>query len=373
MNPSLSTGLSIIVPVYNIAPYIEQCLHSILQQLEPHHELIVIDDGSKDHSLALVTQLQAGWQGANFQVISQPNEGLAGVRNNGVRAARGDYIVWVDGDDVLQEGILAQLDQAIAAHKPDVIACDFNMWHPQEPGKTYYSKLGYPPNTVMRNIDAILNDFLATRKMYVWTNVIRRDIYAQLPDPVFPPGRVFEDISTTPRLLSQCASLLYLPKPIIDYRQHPASITQSISEKWCMDFASALPVSRQHLKERGVSESVKRHFDITAGHFFIGVYKSTYQLPTDAGKRVRASIGQSFVDNLFGDCTSMRATVQRRDTVSQDRESDMRMIRQVQHALSGNLWFHIAQSASRKLKLWRQARKLRRHEASLAAAGKPTS
>jgi len=362
MNPILS----IVVPVYNIAPYIEQCLHSILNQLTEHHELIVIDDGSKDNSLALITKLHAGWKGANFQVISQPNEGLAGVRNNGQRAARGDYIVWVDGDDVLQAGILARLEEAIAAHKPDVIACDFMMWHPQEPAKTHYSKLGYPPNTVMCNIDAILNDFLAERKMYVWANVIRREIYSQLADPVFPPGRVFEDISTVPRLLSQCANLLYLPTPIIGYRQHPASITQSISEKWCMDFASALPVSRQHLLARGVSESVKRHFDLTAGHFFIGVFKNTYQLPAEAGKRVRASMCQSFVDNLFGDCTSMRATVERRDTVSLDRESDLRMIRQVQHALSGNLLFHIAQTASRKLKHWRQARKLRRYAAQLA-------
>jgi glycosyltransferase involved in cell wall biosynthesis len=358
--------LSIVVPAYNIAPYIEQCLHSILGQLKDHHELIVIDDGSKDTTRALAEQLRAGWPGTNFRVISQVNEGLAGVRNHGVRAATGEYIVWVDGDDVLVDGILALLDQAIGEQHPDAIACDFHMWHPQEPAKSHYEKLGYPANVLLRDQDAILNAFLATRKMYVWTNVIRRAIYAQLPDPIFPPGRVFEDISTTPRLLSQCASLLYLAKAIIDYRQHPASITQSISEKWCMDFASGLPVSRRHLHERGVSDSVKRHFDITAGHFFIGVYKSTYQLPGAAGKQVRASIRQSFIENLFGDCASMLATLERPETISFDRDCDRRMIRQVQHALSGNLLFHISQSASRKLKVLRQARKLRRYNASLA-------
>ena len=364
----MTPTLSIVVPVYNIGPYIEQCLHSILGQLQPHHELIVIDDGSQDNSLALVNKLQAGWKGENFQVIAQPNEGLAGMRNNGVRAAAGDYIVWVDGDDVLAGGILALLDQAIAAQRPDVIACDFNMWHPQEPGKTYYSTLGYSPDAMLRDPDAFLNQFLARRKMYVWTNVIRREIYARLPDPVFPPGRVFKNISTVPRLLSECASLLYLPQPIIDYRQHPASITQSISEKWCMDFALALPISRRHLHERGASDSVKRHFDITAGHFFISVYKNTYQLPGDAGKRVRASVRQSFIDNLFGDWAGMPEAVARADTVSFDPAMDRKMIRQVQQALSGSLLFHVRQSAARKLKMWRQARKLRRHTAALAAA-----
>lgn len=364
----MTPSLSIIVPVYNIAPYIEQCLHSILGQLKDHHELIVIDDGSTDNSRALVNQLQAAWKGTNFHAISQVNEGLAGVRNHGVRVATGEYIVWVDGDDVLRDGILAQLDEAIAAQHPDVIACNFHMWHPQEPGKSHFQDLAYPPGVMLRDVDAILKHFLSARKMYVWTNVFKRAIYACLPDPIFPPGRVFEDISTVPRLLSQCASLLYLATPIIDYRQHPASITQSISEKWCMDFASGLPMARRHLEARGVSDSVKRHFDIAAGHFFVGVFKSTYQLPAEAGKRARASIQQSFIENLFGDSGAMRATAERPDAFTLNRDSDRYMIRQLQKILSGNLLFHIRQTASRKLKVWRHARKLRRHAAALEAS-----
>lgn len=364
MNPTLS----IILPAYNIAPYIEQCVRSVLPQLREHHELIVLDDGSTDNTRALATSLQRDWPGTNFRVISQANEGLAGARNHGVRAAKGDYIVWVDGDDVLLEGVLALLDDAIAEHHPDVIAFDFHMWHPQEPHKTHYVKLGYPDNTLMRDNEAILNTYFAARKTYVWTNVIRREIYARLPDPIFPPGRVFEDVSTVPRLLSLCASLLYLPKAIIDYRQHPASITQSVSEKWCMDFAAALPVARQYLLAKGVPDSVKRHFDIMAGHFYIGVVKSSYQLPGAVGQRVRASIRATFTENLFGDCASMLEFTRGAETRSTTREADLRMIEQVRNALSGNLVFHWSQAASRKLKVWRQARKLRKYHQSLAVA-----
>lgn len=364
MNPLLS----IVVPAYNIAPYIEQCVRSILNQLGEQHELIVLDDGSTDNTRALVLKMQQDWPGSNFHLITQANEGLAGARNHGVRAAKGDYIVWVDGDDVLQGGVLPMLDQAIAEHHPDVIAFDYVMWHPQQPHKTHEVKLAYTPNVLMREPDVFLNTFLAARKTYVWTNVIRRAIYARLPDPVFPPRRVFEDISTVPRLLSECASLLYLPKTIIDYRQHPASITQSISEKWCMDFASGLPMARAHLQARGVSDAVKRHFDIMAGHFYIGVFKSSYQLPSTVGKRVRASIKTTFVDNLFGDTASMQATIDDPDTISIDRGYDRQMLRQVRNALSGDLVFHVSQSISRKLKVWRQARKLRKYTLSLALA-----
>ena len=363
MNPTLS----IILPAYNIEPYIEQCVRSVLPQLREHHELIVVDDGSTDSTRALVTRMQQEWPGTNFRVISQANEGLAGARNHGVRAAKGDYIVWVDGDDVLLEGVLALLDQAIGEHLPDVIALDFHMWHPQEPHKSHYVKLGYPDNALMRDNEAILNTFLAARKTYVWTNVIRREIYTRLLDPIFPPGRVFEDVSTVPRLLSLCASLLYIPKAIIDYRQHPASITQSVSEKWCMDFASALPVARRYLLDKGVSDSVKRHFDIMAGHFYIGVVKSSYQLPGAVGQRVRASIRATFTENLFGDCASMLEFTRGPETRSTTREADLHMIGQVRNALSGNLIFHLSQTASRKLKVWRQARKLRKYHQSLAA------
>jgi glycosyltransferase involved in cell wall biosynthesis len=364
MNPTLS----IVVPAYNIQPYIEQCVRSVLGQLGEQHELIVVDDGSTDNTRALVLKMQQEWPGSNFHLISQPNEGLAGVRNNGLRAAKGDYIVWVDGDDVLRDGVLAMLDQAIAAEHPDVIAFGFRMWHPDAPRKTHDVKLSYPENVLMRDPDLFLTTFLATRKCYVWTNVIRRELYAQMPDPVFPPGRVFEDMSTVPRLLSHCATMLYLPHSIIDYRQIPTSITKTVSEKWCLDIGAGLAISRQRLQARGVSEVVQRHFDVMAGHFFIGVYKCTYQLPGDAGKRVRASLKATFKDAVFGDCASILSTVKNPKTISVDRPADLVMARQLRKGLTGNLIFHYIQSANRKRKVWRQARNLRKHNAALALA-----
>jgi hypothetical protein len=353
--------VSIVIPAYKVQRYIEDCVRSVLAQLQDHHELIVVDDGSPDNTLALVNALRDSWPGSNFHVLSQANEGIAGARNHCVRAARGEYIAFVDSDDILLAGSLALLDQTIAKHHPDVVCFDFRMWHPSDPGKTRDVALGYPTNTLICDQQQILNTFLSDRYMYVWANVIKREIYGQLPDPVFPPGRVFEDVSTLARLLSQCTSLVHVPHKIIDYRQHPASITQSVSEKWCMDFAAALPVARQHLIARGVSDSVRQHFDVTAAWFYIGVVKNTYQLPAQAGRRARAAIKQSFVDNLFGDCDSMLAAMHDPAFQTLDRKADLLMLGQVRNAMSGNLVFHMKQSASRKFKMWRHNRKLRRH------------
>lgn len=352
--------LSIVVPAYNVQRYIELCANSILAQLKSHHELIVVDDGSSDNTLALVYRLQETWKGSNFHVFSQANQGIAATRNHCIGVAQGDYIVFVDSDDVLLPGSLEVLDRAVAEHAPDVVACDFRMWHPDEPSKSRGVKLSYPVGELQRDSESILNTFFADRQMYIWSNVFKRTIYAQLPAPVFPPGRVFEDVSTVPRLLSQCKTLLHVPHAIIDYRQHPASITRVISEEWCMDFAAALPVARQHLKARNVPDSVQRHFDIAAAYFYIGVIKNSYQLPRAVGRRVRASIKATFSANLFGNCEAMLDTAKRPDMVSNDRALDLAIIGQVKSALNGGMIFHFRQTASRKLKLWRRLRKARK-------------
>ncbi|HEX8615073.1 MAG TPA: glycosyltransferase family 2 protein [Telluria sp.] len=348
--------LSIIVPAYNVQHYIAQCLGSVLDQMGPGHELIVIDDGSHDATLARIRALLDARPDIASTVLAQDNQGIAVARNNGLAAARGEYIVFVDSDDRLRAGSLAALEQAIGEHHPDVVACDFRVWQPDQEEKSHRVTLRYPRGLV-RDQATMLNTFFADRQMYVWANVFRRAVYEQLEAPVFPPGRVFEDMSTLPRLLSQCATLLYLPHAIIDYRQHAASITKLISEKWCMDLAAALLVTRRHLERRGVDESVKAHFDIAAGYFYIGVVKDSYELPRADGRRVRACIKPVFVESLFGDCASMLAASRAVQTVSLDRRHDARMIRQVERALAGDFVFRVRQTASRKIKVWKRLRR----------------
>lgn len=355
----MHVSISVVVPAQNVQRYIEQCLGSIVGQLRANHELIVVDDGSSDNTLALAFKAQEAWTGNNFHVFSQERAGVASARNHCLRVAQGDYIAFVDGDDVLLPGALAAMDQAIAAARPDVIACDFRMWHPQEPSKTRSVRLGYPVGKLLRDQEAILNTFFADRQMYIWSNVFRRDIYAQLPAPVFPPERMFEDVATVPRLLGQCKSLLHLPHPVIDYRQHAAE--SAVSEKWCIDFASALPIARRHLQACAVPDSVRRHFDIAAAYFYVGVVKNSYRLPRADGRRVREVIKPLFVGGLFNDCATLVATAGRADMMSNDRTLDAVIIRQVESALAGGLVLNFKRAASRKLKLWRRLRQVRKH------------
>lgn len=352
-------SISVVIPAHNVQRYIEQCCRSVLGQLNANHELIVVDDGSRDNTLALVLKLQEAWTGSNFHVFSQESGGMASARNHCLRVAQGDYIAFVDADDVLLPGALAALDKAIAEHRPDVVACDFRMWHPDDPAKTRNVRLGYPVGKLLRDPETILKIFFADRQLYIWSNVFRADIYTQLPQPVFPPDRLFEDVATVPRLMSQCRSLVHLAHPVIDSRQLPAPAT--VSEKWCIDFASALPLARQHLQSSGVAESVRRHYDIAAAYLYVGVVKNSYRLPRAEGKRVRALLKPIFAGSVFGDSASMVATTGRADTISNDRTLDAVIIRQVESALTGGVVVNFRKAASRKLKLWRRLRKAKKH------------
>ena len=101
--PAGSCRLSIIVPVYNVEPFVEKCLRSLLDQGLDHadYEIIVVDDGSDDRSMEIVRSLT---RDGPIRIHSQPNAGLSAARNAGIRLARGRYLAFVDSDDFVAAG-----------------------------------------------------------------------------------------------------------------------------------------------------------------------------------------------------------------------------------------------------------------------------
>lgn len=96
--------VSVIVPVYNVENYIAQTINSVLNQTYPHFELLIIDDASPDRSLEICQQ----FSDPRIKIISQKNRGLAGARNTGIRHAQGDYLAFLDSDDLWLPEKLAQ-------------------------------------------------------------------------------------------------------------------------------------------------------------------------------------------------------------------------------------------------------------------------
>jgi len=350
-------SISIIVPAYNAAGFIDECLAHIVPQMGPAHELIVIDDGSRDDTAARVQAQAAAAPQCALRLIRQANQGLAQVRNVGLEQARGDYILFIDSDDLLQPGILARLDAVIASHHPDAIALDFSMWHPDRPDKNRAVRMGYTPDTLITDADTILDVFFADRHLYAWARVIRREIYASFDQPLYPTNRLFEDVAVTPRLLARCRSLYYLPQQLLAYRQHPVSITKSVSADYCRDFTAALGLTKPALEQAGVSAGVRDHFDAVVSYFYIGAVKNSYQLPAATGRAVRRELKEIYRATLFGTPDNVLDKMEQGSLRSTSRRDDLRAARQVRQALANSLVFRFKQTLSRKVKLWqRQAR-----------------
>lgn len=105
---------SIIVPLYNCEQYIEKCLESLLDQnYEGEYEVIVVNDGSVDGSLSIVQKISVSSK-EKIKIVSQKNKGLSGARNTGLRMAIGQYIIFIDADDYVENSLLKTVDQAMA-------------------------------------------------------------------------------------------------------------------------------------------------------------------------------------------------------------------------------------------------------------------
>lgn len=115
--------LSVIIPVYNAEKNIERTLHSVLLQAGENAEILLIDDGSRDRSLEICQTLAR--EDSRIRVFSQENGGPGAARNTGLRAARGEYIQFVDSDDTLTPGAIAGLLQAAEGH--DLVIAHFNI------------------------------------------------------------------------------------------------------------------------------------------------------------------------------------------------------------------------------------------------------
>lgn len=122
------SSISIVIPSFNQSEYLEDCLESAYNQTMPALEILVVDDGSTDNSLEIARQYEfkefPGVE-STVRVISQVNKGLSSARNTGIMNAKGDYILFLDADDMLKENAIARITQEILGTNADVIAPSF--------------------------------------------------------------------------------------------------------------------------------------------------------------------------------------------------------------------------------------------------------
>ena len=247
--------LSIIVPVYNVAPYLRKCVDSLLTQDISDYEIILVDDGSTDECPRICDQYAASYPSEfkgesgkvigdengnaesttstpytlhstpSIRVIHQANAGLSAARNAGIAAAQGDYILFVDSDDYLQPNVLGALMEQVERDNLDVLR--FRYQNVRESGEAFapykdmtnYNDYSSTPTDGL----TFLNERMGTQ-CYVVQFLVRREIVLQ---EQFTPGIYFEDTDWTPRMLLRADWVASTDLVVYNYLWREGSITLS--------------------------------------------------------------------------------------------------------------------------------------------------
>ena len=191
--------ISVIVPIYNKELYLEECLESIINQTLKSIEIILVDDGSPDNCPQLCDAYAEKHD--QIRVIHQENKGLSGARNTGIDHAKGEYIAFVDSDDLWSIHFLESLYRALKEHDADISQCRWEYMHGDE------LKEAYDPDakcTCFTGREMLANLFIQTGAYYVvaWNKLYKKELFENIR---YPEGRIHEDEATTHKLL-YCAS-----------------------------------------------------------------------------------------------------------------------------------------------------------------------
>ena len=235
-------AISVVVPVYNVEPFVERCLDSLKAQTDDiPTEIIVIDDGSTDESGRIVDGYRSD---PRFRIVHQCNQGFSGARNTGLELARGRYICFVDSDDYVEPTFL-QTTYA-AAEREDADIVEVGYFKLFKDGTT--KQMLHPAALLHNDVTGSIFQYPG----FFWGKLFRRELFEHIR---LPEGYWYEDTIVHFLLFRMCKTFVYLPQPLYAYRINEQGITKSsvgnpkaIDSYWileyCLDMSDQLQLKR---------------------------------------------------------------------------------------------------------------------------------
>lgn len=227
--------VSVIIPVYNVSPYLHEALDSVINQSYTNLEVLIIDDGSTDGSGEICEEYK---KDPRVIVIHQENKGLSSARNAGIDIMTGDVVAFLDSDDAYHKEYIHTLLEAMNRYEADIVICKYSNY------RTTDIMRDSKPFSLQPNVKQGLYDkrqtlcFLADGSINhsVWNKIYKRNIWNDLR---FPDGHVYEDLDTIYRAFDVCQSVCIICQSLYYHRVRPGSITQEFKWSTNKDFLLA--------------------------------------------------------------------------------------------------------------------------------------
>lgn len=210
--------ISVIVPVYNVAAYLPECVESILGQDYGKLEVILIDDGSADDSGTICDEFAA--RDYRIRVIHQKNGGAASAKNAGLRAATGEYLSFVDSDDFLEPGVYSHMVGLLAEYGADVVQCAYRDVYRD---KTV-DRIAKPGRRELDGKDYLASFLRDWTCGLLWDKMYRRDLFQNI---FFEEGHKIDDEYFTYQGIMNASKVVCDDRIVYNYRKRRSSVMYS--------------------------------------------------------------------------------------------------------------------------------------------------
>ena len=214
--------VSVIIPVFNVRPYLEEAIDSAIHQTYEKLEIILIDDGSTDGSDKICDDYAS--KDSRITVVHQVNKGLSGARNAGLEIMTGEAVAFLDSDDAYNPVFVSTMTEAMGRSGCDMVTCGYSIQ--RTTGRLCFdsTKISYPvmEQGVYDRVSALRAYYDGRFSSVTWNKLYKRELWE---NERFPEGHVFEDLDTTFRVLNRCGAIYVLNDVLYAYRRRPGSIT----------------------------------------------------------------------------------------------------------------------------------------------------
>ena len=269
----MSRGLiSVIIPVYNTDKYLKTCINSVLCQKDIELEILLIDDGSTDHSVEICQEYADEYENVRF--FRREHTGVSAARNFGITVANGEYIYFLDSDDYILDGVLK-----ILFNKIDHVDLALGNYKYQYGSKIEESIPIYVEG-IVKPIDVIHFTCAMATKLYR-TEIIRKF------NIVFPPLKLGEDLCFFHQYLSVISTIAVVKNPIFVYRMYEGSSSKTYGLK-ALDYLTAFHIIEKNYCNQ---ESMKKEFAYDEMFYLKGNLR---KLPRYKNKKERVIIFEKY-------------------------------------------------------------------------------
>ena len=249
------TKVSVIMPVFNCEKYLRACLESLLGQTLKEIEIICVNDGSQDNSLKILQEYAQN--DSRIKIIDQHNQGVSIARNNAIKLAKGEFIGFVDADDLIDLDYFEKLYNAAVKNDCDIAAAGIK-WVSNN-GELDKIDLKFKKFKIYTKTSEKYKVTNVAKKAYIWNKIYKKELFDKF-ETVFEPGICYEDMMFSHRILHNSRKLITVPNVFYYYRFNPLSLVRTDSPEKKADFKKEILKTIDYVKKHNIKVDLAKYY-----------------------------------------------------------------------------------------------------------------